>query len=79
MKISFKHLYSLYTYILICEKFGISDIFIFQLQDYDDEYLLNKIYDDVNDIYDDILGNAESDKPTINDEGNKTKMMKMIN
>ena len=64
---------------MICEKFGISDIFIFQSQDYDDEYLLNKIYDDVNDIYDDILGNAESDKPTINDEGNKTKMMKMIN
>ena len=69
MKISFKHLYSLYTYILICEKFGISDIFIFQLQDYDDEYLLNKIYDDVIDIYDDLLGNSESDKSSSGNEG----------
>ena len=38
-------------------------------QDYNDEYLLNKIYDDVIDIYDDLLGNSESDKSSSGNEG----------
>ena len=45
-------------------------------QDYNDEYLLNKIYDDVSNIYDDLLDNSESDKSSSGNEGIMKRFLK---
>ena len=47
-------------------------------QAHDDDYLLNKLYDDVSEIYDDILGSSESEKSSTDDEGKSNRYITKI-